>query len=404
MPNKAATEDKRWEQNRSRLFDYADANKSKDSLSRYIYNLMAKSPAPNTKYRTAKESVDPKRAHPNTIGAEVLGLSDRDVASLLNAFPGNRIASLTYSGDQAPARLAPSSGKCSYVLINKNSDNLAEVNIFDPLHTYESGCDIFCHGCLQAHTAACYPGSLAPATVDSIHRALKRIASHEFHATHHDRVTKPGRSRLLANQEELAVLWPSLVQSAYEAPFRDAGEDWLVAVKDALKGMQYLGDSEAEAILQALSDYFADLDPGADMNSLIREYQHQVKVIEFKILSRHIADLFQEMHDKGLKAFFNRWVHDIDPDSIKAPGASLPLKHHVPGLRIGMAMDDAKELGVNLAASLRIPGVNTKDKRKALHDLRLSIRRFNDIWKDLDKNEQKYLRPKLLQIVHSSIN
>jgi hypothetical protein len=404
MYDKAIDAQKQLERNRSWLYDYVRNNKSKDTLSRIIYDLMSQ-PAPSSKKKnTIKEQAKINHKHLSITGLDSLGLVDSDVNKLLHAFPGDWVASIKYSGSYAPERLLPRTGRCSYIFLDINPNNLAEISIYNPLNNSESGCEMLCQGCLQAHVSASYPDKLAPATLECINNTVERIGRHEFHATHKDRIAKPGRSRSLAGKQELAVLWSSFVETAYEAPFADETENWRTATKKALKGMQYLSHTETEAVLEALSAYFYDLDPNADMDLLIRQYQDQVKLIEFKILSRHIADLFQEMQDKGLKSFFNHWIKRVNIDSVTAETQSRHLNHHVPSLRVGMAMDDAKELGANLAQSLRIGDINTKDKRKVLHDLRISIRRFNDIWKDLDKSEQKFLRPKFLQLMHSSIN
>ncbi len=404
MLNKANEAEKQWEQNRSWLFNYVANNKTKQDLSQQIYDLISESTTKESKKAATNKSPKINHSHIKISGADILGLTEKDIAELLQSLPGNWVSSLSYTNNHAPARLAQSTGKQAHVFCSEEGDDLCEINIYDPINNHEGGCDILCHGCMHAHTTSHYPNKISKKMVDSINHSINNIDSHEFHATHKDRISKPGRSYYEAQSSEAAILWPTLVETAYEAPFYADEQDWKTATQQALMGMQFLNDSESAAIVEALDQYFTELDPGADMNSLIRSYQNQVKVLEFKILSNHIAELFQEMQDKGLKTFFNRWIKHLNQDSVTAEPTQRNFSHHTPSLRVGMALDDAKELGANLATSLRVESSNNKDKRKVLHDLRVSIRRFNDIWSDLDKKEQKSLRPKLLQIVHASIN
>jgi hypothetical protein len=402
MISKANNPDKQWEQNRSWLFEYANSNKNKDKFSDHLFSVMSDCELSSDCIAKKKHQSSVKKSSPKVIDAHKLGLRNFDIVSLVQTFPGQWVSSVSCFNNHAPDNSAQSTSLRSIVFAEPTSDNLVDLRIYDPMANPESSRDILCHGCLQAHSAHYYPNRISKKSVDSITGSISSLNTHEFHATHKDYVNKPGRSKNQAEKENQAALWSTLVQTAYEAPFSDNRQDWKCATERALMGMQYLSATEAKDVVEALDLYFNDLADSADMNALIRSYQQQVKQINCKVLSNHIAQLFAEMHDAGLKNFFNRWIKHLELDTDPILPSAITHRH-VPSLRVGMAINDAKELGANLATSLRIEDASPIDKRAVLNDLRTSIRRFNNIWQDLDKKEQKYLRPKLLQIVHTSI-
>jgi hypothetical protein len=401
MPNKATTETKQWEQARSRLLEYTDKHKAKDQLSAAIFDVMSECPL--TKDCVAGKGSKKSSTHntPEVSGAEQLGLDSSDITKLLKTFPGNWLESLSYTNSHSLDPRAQSTGKRSCVTVTPSSEDLVSVKVYNPYQSTDCSSDIICHGCLQAYSTAHFPHKISKKMVDSIAHAVDSINSHEFHVTHKDKLHKTGRNHSETHKDNQAALWSSLVQTAYEAPFYSDRQDWQCATQKALMGMQYLTLNEAEIIVEALSGFFEELDPAANLNNLIRQYQNQVVLIESKILAHNIATIFTDLSDTGLKSFFDRWIKHSTKDNQSA----LPEIHHrhTPSLRAGMALDGAKELGSNLATSLRVEQLNPKDKRQVVNNLKANVRRFNDIWTDLDKSEQKFLRPKLLQIVHTSI-
>lgn len=398
MTKKALTQAKEWEQKRSRLFEYVSKAQKKDKLAAAIHSVMTDESS--TKGRVTKEKAQKYFTYtkPTVTGFKKLGLDDADIHSLLASFPGNWLDSLSYSNKQAPNPQAQNGSNKAFV-ITPPTEGLVQIQIYNPGDLFNCS-DILCSGCLQAYGTSQFPGKLSQKTIDSISSALEAIESHEFHVCHKDSLDKPNRTKSQRNSEAEAALWASIIQTAYEAPFYDDQQDWRSAAQKALMGMQYLGEKESESLVEALSLYFSELDDTVNMNQLIRKYQEQVKNIQQKTLTHNVAEIFSAIHDRGLQNFFNGWIKQLD-ESVKSPAAHIS-RRHTPSLRVGMAINEAEELGSNLTASLRIHSVSPQEKRTIVNDLKTSIRKFNSIWNDLDKKEQKVLRPKVLQIIHQA--
>ncbi|MBD3281125.1 hypothetical protein GF391_00055 [Candidatus Uhrbacteria bacterium] len=398
MPVKADIENKQWDANRARLYEFAKKNQAKDFFADQLFAVMTECPLNADCIKKQRQTAKKQSSALTVANAEELSLDSEDLRVLVAAMPGDWAGSIICSCRQFSHKTQSSNKHC---VIRIASEALpVEIHIHNTLEQNSLATDIICSGLLHSYSAAYFSKQLSKDLISDVEHFLDKIDTHQFHATHKDLLHKPTRSSRKVRYDKNAALFASILQTTYEAPFYSDKQDWKCATQKALMGMQYIKMADARELVKLLSRFFEEADPQADMNRCIRQYQHLQKSMRHKQWIARMAELFNGIEDEGVKNFVRRWVGQLrdKPDQPVFP----PIKR---SLNTGsqMAYTDAKELSASLTYSLRLESPSPSLEREAVNALTADIRRFNESWKTLDKSEQKFLRPKLLQIVHSSI-
>lgn len=403
MPEARRNETIDWNKKRALLEAFAHKNQQQDVLANHLNTILSQNSSSRSRL------IEPVNTHNHhsqcaVKGFSSLGVSDAEILHLAQSFPGDWLESLTYINHSAPHPLAHGSASGVVVTSKQGSNGGWEVSIYDPAQDPETLCSI-----LPASLVFAFAGNIAwdllpQDLLFKLERDFQDLPAGVFQSTYINSLRNPGRHHAIATTDLNRDLFTSFIKTAYDSPFASDNQDWQDALIDSLRGMQHLNQVEASKIAESLAELFYFLDPKADMNSLIRSFQTKAGQIEIKITANHLARLFDQLHDRGWQAFFRRWMADSRRVGAAAykQASALPHLDRVPGPRVAMAIDSARELDADLTKSLRLARASKSTKNNALNDLRCSLRRFNDIWKDLDKREKQYARPRLMQIIHVS--
>jgi len=402
MSSQAQIANAKWQEQRATLEAFTRNNKNKDLLAKYLNELINKEKAPS---HVSADKPFPGAQNPSHIdvkGFEHAGLHEQDIRLLASCLPGDWLGGITYHSGHAPHPAAHHLGNCSLVIIEPGESQKISLKIYDPLQDPEAWSDTLTSGILHAFAQRAvldYLPKNSTIILDNISSGKKQV----FRPAYVDSIHRPGRTTHESKEQNRRSLMAEVIKTAYEAPFKGPKEDWREALTRALMGMHHLNQKQAQELSGLLADYVAAHYPDTDMNQLIRAFQDQIKKIEFKAIANRAASLFEGIHDPGLNSFIKHWLKSIDHQSVQILPEKVIIPHHdkTKTLRLNFAMDGARDLTSSLTSSLRAGAAAKSEKKQALNELRLNIRRFNEIWKDLDKHEQKMLRPRVLQIIHA---
>lgn len=389
-----------YNKQREALEDFVIKNKSTDILAKELDKIIFTGLVSGSKQQPSAVSSVTRYGF-EIKGFSELGLKDSEVRALAMSFPGDWLSSLTYNSRAShPSLYGLKHGPVIASMLDEKGKTA--VYVHDPSQDVDELCAILPTGLIFAFAGNLQWNSFPANLQNELENIFADLPHNVFRSTYINSIRNPGRHRLQAHADFNQDLLASFLKTIYNAPFADEYQDWQDAAINAFRGMQQLNSKQAESLTDVFAKLFYFLDPHADMNHLIRMHQSEARKIEIKIMSNRLAQLFSHMQDKGWQSFFRRWMTDLarlEAISNKQ-AASLSRHDRVIGPRVAMAMDSARELDAGLTQSLRVARASKTAKQRAMNDLRCSLRRFNDIWKDLDKREQQYMRPKLMQIIH----
>ncbi|GEM_PF-1324240 len=395
---------KDWQKQRTLLKSFVNKNRHNNILAGHLYNILSQENS--SVFKTALSNNIKEIASSCVVkGFSVLGIKDSEVLALVRSLPGNLIKSLDYINHSSPFPQTHGSSADIIITAQQNPSGGLNIIVYDPLHDSEALSSILPTGLIFAFASSVWD-SLPQNLRIKMENIFQDLPIDVFHSVYINKLRNPGRHYIATKNDLLRDLLISFIKTAYNAPFISENQDWQDAFYQALRGMQYLNSNQASEIVKILSTLFNYLDPSANMNNLIRAYQTKTAQIETKVTISHLTHLFDQLHDRGWQAFFRGWIGDATRVRKMASKQTTtsPYYERVPNAKIAMAMDSVRELDADLTKSLRLTHASKTAKNNAFNDLRCSLRRFNDIWQDLDKREKQYARPRLIQIIHVSNN
>lgn len=398
MSTLSQTEQKQWNDQRSLLLDYIKKNHKKNWLSRNIDAIISETGA----CAKRKLQVTMEQRYTSDIKIDVgdTGMDTNSIKQIVASLPGSLFDHITISKQQPPQHGHNKSSRDAMALLETEQESCG-IHIYDPREEPSKMAEAICHSCLQAHTRLVFPHRLQAKTVDSINKSVN-IPGHEFLTIHKDLLYKSGRAKRNIREDKNRALLASFIQTVYNAPKANANQSWQDAGSQALMGMQFLDQQQSERIIAALEEYFQELESRDNINLSINLFQKAKQSLVFTGNISRIIALTSKITDKGMRAFIKRWLEQLDEANCVSEPEPALTHRYAPSCKSRIALNDAGELGSNITRSLRIGELSPTEKRITVNDLMFSIRRFNDMWSVLDSNEKKYIKPKLMQIIHSN--
>ncbi len=388
------------EKERSKLLNYAKNNRSNDFLADVIFAATQdQSRQKNTVVKSQPEHDKTHKSSISIIGADEFGIKNELISAMANTLPGAWLSKIQLGCRNHPVHVANSAGQQAFCSFKVLDSGLMELEVFYPLSHKDGLVDMLSGALAQAHAQFYYPNRLSTEASQTIDRALRDLQTGYFHDDWKFAKTHNHLPKKYYQNGKNAVLWASILRSLFRLEEPGNTQE---SIAQTLASTQHLSQKDSEILAQALQEYFNEIAPDYDFYEAAVQFRKIEQDMRSALLASGILEIFSNLKDKGMKRFFTTWLNDLDQTPQAHQGLALE-NGHVPSLKAGMALDDARELGVNIAESLRVSNHNPRDIRRNGANLTANIRRFNDIWNTLDKKEQKNIRPKIMRVIHASI-